>query len=95
MSWITRLFGGGDRPEPEAPPPGPAQTHEGFTIRPAPQQASGGWRIGARIEKEVGGTLRRHDLVRADVIADREAAEAASVAKARQMIDEQGERLFD
>ncbi len=94
MSWLTRLLGGGEMARADAPAPGPAEEHAGFTIRPEPAQASGGWRIGARIEKEVAGETRTHHLVRADVLADRAAAEAASLAKARQVIDEQGEALF-
>jgi hypothetical protein len=35
-----------------------------------------------------------HELVRADTMASLEDATAISLAKARQMIDEQGERLF-
>ncbi len=38
--------------------------------------------------------MRSHKLVRADTFGDRQAAMDASVAKAKQMIDEQGERLF-
>lgn len=95
MSWLSRLFGGGagDAPAEQAAS-GPAEIHAGFTIRPEPAKAAGGWRIGARIEKEVGGALRTHHLVRADVLSERDAAEAASLDKARQVIDEQGEALF-
>lgn len=92
MSLFSRLFGGG--PAKDAPAPEPV-LHEGYEIRPAPTRAEGGWRIAATIEKEVGGARRTHGLVRADVIADRDAAVAASVAKARQVIDQQGEALFD
>ncbi len=94
MSWLTRLFGGGEMARAETPRLGSPEEHAGFTIRPDPAEAAGGWRIGARIEKEVGGETRTHDLVRADVLSDRAAAEAASLAKARQVIDEQGEALF-
>jgi hypothetical protein len=88
MSWWSRLFGGGDAPK---APAFDSVEHEGFLITPAPAQASGGWRVGAIVEKDG----RRHDLIRADTLSDRDAAAEASVAKARQMIDQQGERLFD
>ena len=95
MSWLTRLLGGGESARAEGSAPGPGETHEGFEIRPEPVKADGGWRIAATIRKSVGGETRTHRLVRADVIADRDAAASASLAKARQVIDQQGEAIFD
>ena len=53
------------------------------------------WRLCARISCDVDGARREHQLIRADTFNDRADAVDASVAKARQMIDEQGLRLFD
>lgn len=86
MSLFSKLFGGGGSAAPEAKP----ETYEGFSITPTPQREGNRWRIGARIEKDG----RTHDLIRADVLEDKDSADEASVRKARQMIDEQGERLF-
>ena len=61
-----------------------------FAITPCPEKAAGGFRIGAMIEKDG----KRHHMIRADVIADEQDAIGASLRKARQMIDEQGDRLF-
>ena len=92
MSLLSKLFGtgggggAGARPEPEI--------YKDFSIFPEPQRAEGGYRIAARIEKEVAGEVRVHQLVRADVIAGEEDAVKASIGKAKQMIDEQGEAIF-
>ncbi|MDG1076130.1 MAG: HlyU family transcriptional regulator [Planktotalea sp.] len=48
----------------------------------------------AVIEKEIGGEVKTHRLIRADTIADIEQCREASIAKAKQMIDQMGERLF-
>ncbi|SIN82033.1 HlyU family transcriptional regulator [Vannielia litorea] len=85
MSLFGKLFGKG--PPPPAPDP---EIHDGFAITPAPEKAPGGYRIGAIIEKDG----KRHHMIRADVIASEEECVAASLRKARQMIDEQGDRLF-
>ena len=91
MSILSRLFGGGAKREaPEAP----AETYNGFRIIAAPQEAEGGYRVGARIEKEIGGEAKVHHLMRADVLPDRDEAEKVSVRKAKQVIDEQGDALF-
>lgn len=93
MSIFSKLFGGGDKPakgsakEPEV--------YEGFRIFPEPMKDGGQYRIAARIEKEIDGELRSHSLIRADTLADADAAAEASAAKARQLIDQAGDRLFD
>lgn len=92
MSILSRLFGGGTSQETSD---AEAEAYKGFRITPAPAQTEGGYRIGARIEKDVDGEVRVHHLLRADVLGDRDAAEAASLRKARQVIDEQGDGLFD
>ncbi|MDP5084350.1 MAG: HlyU family transcriptional regulator [Yoonia sp.] len=85
MALFSKLFGGGKTPE--ASPP---ETYKDFAIFAVPLKESDGWRISARIEKD-GQT---YTLIRADVIQSKEQADAASIAKAKQMIDEQGDRLF-
>lgn len=88
MSLLSKLFGSRSKA-----PEGPAQKPEeynGFTITPTPIKDGSGWRISALIEKDG----RSHTLIRADTIADLDQAAAASTAKAKRMIDEQGDRLF-
>ena len=87
MSLFSKLFGGG---KPAKEP----ELYKEFRIFPDPQSGSGGYRLAARIEKEVGGETKTHQMIRADQIQDAEEAEAFSIRKAKQLIDEQGERLF-
>ena len=94
MSLLSRLFGRRDTGDTPAAA-GPAEDYEGFTVTPAPVSEGGKWRIGAVIEKEVDGARKTHRLIRADTLESAEAAAAASLAKARMLIDQQGERLFD
>ena len=91
MPFWSRFFGGKPAKEPASVP---AEEHKGFRITPNPIREGSHYRIAARIEKEVAGVLRVHDLVRADTVATLDEARALSLAKARQVIDEQGERLF-
>lgn len=86
MSILKKLFGGGGASKPAAE----AATYNGFSIRPEPMREGSTWRIAALIEKD-GKT---HKLIRADTLESYEAAVDASVRKAEQVIDEQGERLF-
>ena len=91
MSFFKKLFGGGDgggSPEAEA------TEYEGFSIIPTPIKEGSQYRLSARLEKEIGGEVKSHTLIRADLLESFDAAAEASIRKGKQMIDEQGERLF-
>jgi hypothetical protein len=86
MPFWSRLFGS----TPVATTPTTGEDYKGFRITPGPLREGGQYRVAARIEK--GG--QSHDLIRADTTTSLEEATVISLAKARQMIDQQGEGLF-
>ena len=91
MSFWKKLFGtGGVAEKPAAEP----IEYKGFRITPQPMSEDGGYRICALIEGEVDGETKTHQLIRADVIRDAEECATASVAKAKQMIDQVGAGVF-
>ena len=85
----ARLFG---RENGEAG--GQAIEYNGYRVRPAPYRRNGQYQTCGVIEKEVGGQLKEHRFIRAEMHPSREAAIAFSITKAQQIIDERGERLF-
>jgi len=92
MSLLSKLFGGGrSGPSPEAEP----EIYKDCRIFAEPVAEGGKFRLAARIEKDFDSETRTHALIRADMFDDRASAESAALAKARQVIDEQGDRLFD
>ncbi|MEM8633132.1 MAG: HlyU family transcriptional regulator [Pseudomonadota bacterium] len=91
MSLLSRLFGGGASKSQEAEP----VTHGDYRIIPDPISEGGKYRLGARIEKDIGGETRVHRLIRADTLETHDAACEAAVAKARIVIDQQGDSMFD
>lgn len=95
MSFLKRLFGGGAAPSASAEIAGEPEFYKGFTITPTPRQESGQFRLAAIVEKTVDGETKHHRLVRADLFPIRDTAESAALEKARRMIDEQGDALFD
>ena len=81
MSLLSRLFGG---KSPKAPKPEarkPSEEYKGFRITPDPIREGGQFRIAARIEKDVDGVLRTHQLIRADTTGSVDEAVAMSLAK--------------
>jgi hypothetical protein len=86
---FSRLFGGGSEAA-----VADAIEYSGYRIRPTPYRRAGSYQTCGVIEKEVWGELKEHRFVRAETHPSHEAAVEFSLAKARQLIDEQGERLF-
>ena len=91
MSFLKKLFGGGGD---AAPSSAPAEMHSGFAIYAEPVNEGGTYRIAARIEKEIGGEMKVHQMMRADTLQSHEEAVKASLAKAKMLIDQQGDTIF-
>ena len=85
----NRLFGG-VAVDPEEDP----VEYNGYRIRSTPFPRLGQYQTAGTIEREVGGETKEHRFIRAETHSSREEAVAYSIAKAKQIIDEQGERLF-
>ncbi|MVA97056.1 hypothetical protein GN330_07315 [Nitratireductor sp. CAU 1489] len=96
MSFFKRLFGlgGGGEAEPATARVAAEIEHDGYVIKAMPFKEGGQFQTCALIVKEVDGVVKEHRLIRADRFAAEEDAVAVSLRKAKQMIDEQGERLF-
>lgn len=88
MSLFSKLFGGGSAPKVEP------ETYKGFKVFADPIKEPGGYRVSARIEKEIDGETKSYTLIRADVCNEEEQTREISTAKAKTLIDEQGEKLF-
>jgi hypothetical protein len=96
MSFLKRLFGGGKSIE-DAAPAGPAASleHKGFTILAEPFKAEGQFQLSGRIEKEIGGAVKSHAFIRADRFSSLDDAVQFTLSKGQQIVNEQGDHLFD
>jgi hypothetical protein len=92
MSFLKRLFGGG-APAREAPRADPVE-HRGFMIVPTPYEVDGQWQVCGEISREADGETQNHRFIRADRASSREDAVEMTLRKARQTIDQMGERIF-
>ena len=88
MSILSKLFGNKDTSFYEA------EEYNGFRITPQPISENGTFRISARIEKEIDGELKVHEMIRADTISSEDDASASSIAKAKMFIDQMGDEIF-
>ncbi|HLB07617.1 MAG TPA: HlyU family transcriptional regulator [Alphaproteobacteria bacterium] len=71
-----------------------AVDYKGYTIRPAPRREGSRWLTAGLIEKEFPEGVKQRRFLRADSHNSKDDADAFSVAKAKQIIDEQGDKLF-
>ncbi|MBS1269238.1 MAG: hypothetical protein MAG794_00186 [Gammaproteobacteria bacterium] len=71
------------------------ETYKGFEIHAAPVKEANGWRISGVVSKNVDGADKIHEFIRADTCPDAESAAAMTLRKAKRLIDERGERIFD
>lgn len=99
MSFLKRLFGlGGDAGESGGAAGGKTAKeieHKGFIVRATPFKQDGQFQTCGVVSKEIGGVVKEHKFVRADRFAGLDDAVDISIRKGIQLIDEQGERLFN
>ena len=92
MSFWKSLFGGGSS-ESEARRARRSSTTASPSAR-RPTRPRGNIRPPGSITKDVGGVAKEHKFIRADRHASYDDAVEFSLAKARQIVDQQGERMF-
>ncbi|GHD11286.1 HlyU family transcriptional regulator [Tianweitania populi] len=95
MSFLKKLFGGGSEAKPAAPA-GPVKEleHKGFLIKATPYKEGSEFQTCGVVSKEIDGELKEHRFVRADRFGDINTAADISIVKGRQLVDEQGDRIF-
>ena len=93
MSFFKKLFGGGGGAS-AAPKSVKSAEHKGFTIEARPYKEGGQYQLAGVIRKEIGGAMKEHRFVRADRFTTIDDATEIALSKARQIIDEQGDRIF-
>ncbi len=91
MSLLSKLFG--SKPKQDEAPKG--EEYKGFRIYAEPMREGSVYRLSARIELDVDGGMKEHHVIRADTFGDKGEAAEISVSKAKQLIDQLGERLFN
>jgi hypothetical protein len=88
------LFGGGSDGGKADAQAAPAAEYKGYRIIAAPSKEGGQYRIAGTIEKDSPDGVQRHAFIRADVYANWDDAVAVTTSKARQIIDQLGDRMF-
>ncbi len=72
-----------------------AVEYKGYRIRPNPYRSGSQYQTSGTIEKDFPAGLKQHRFVRAESHPSKDDAVEFSIMKARQIIDQQGDRMFD
>lgn len=69
--------------------------YKGYTIRAAPKPEGSQWLTAGVISRTVGETVKEHHFVRGDIYASRDSAVEFSIYKGQQIVDLEGDRIFE
>ena len=96
MSFWSALFGGGGaKSGASAAKASDPVEYKGYVIVAAPYKNNGHYQTAGSITREIGGVRKEHRFIRADAYASYDDAVTFTVNKARQIVDLQGDRIFD
>jgi hypothetical protein len=70
------------------------EDYNGYTIEAAPYPADGQFQVAGVIAKDIDGARKEHRFVRADRFSSQQEAADFSITKAKQIIDQSGDRMF-
>jgi hypothetical protein len=90
---LRNLFGAGS-PGESRQETGTTVDYKGYTIRPASRREGSQWLTVGVISKAFADDVKEHHFIRADTYGTKQDADACSIIKAKQIIDEQGDKLF-
>ncbi len=95
MSFLSKLFGGGDKKTVAAGDKVLGEeSHKGFLIKAIEMRNGTELQLAGIIEKDIDGELKTYRFVRADRMSSRDDLIALALSKGRQIIDEQGTGIF-
>ncbi|MFN3744630.1 MAG: HlyU family transcriptional regulator [Hyphomicrobiaceae bacterium] len=95
MSFWKKLFGSGGGGGDSGGAPVRSLEHNGFTIEARPYPEGGQYQVAGSITKQVGEIRKEHRFIRADRFPTIEEAADFALMKGRQIVDQQGDRIFD
>jgi hypothetical protein len=96
MSFFSSLFGRGSALGSEAAAKAAAPVeYKGYVISAAPFKSNGQYQTAGTIAREIDGVRKEHRFIRADAYASYDDAVNFTQNKARQIVDLQGDKIFD
>ncbi len=74
---------------------GAAVEYNGYAIQPTARREGSHWLTAGVISKEFPDGVKEHHFIRAETHPSKDGAREFAIVKAKQIIDERGDRLFE
>lgn len=97
MSFFSKLFGGNkgsSKQQPEQPKILGEEEYHGYLIQAIEYKQGDELLLAGNIIKQVGQITKSQQFIRSDRMINKEQALTASLAKGRQIIDQNGDHIF-
>lgn len=95
MSFFSKLFGGGKGAASGEPKILGREEYKGYDITAIEMKQGSEFILAGNISKTVNDELKTKKFVRADRLTSAEQASETALRKAKQIIDQEGDRMFD
>jgi hypothetical protein len=95
MSFFSSLFRRGSESGATAAKAAAPIEYKGYVICAAPYKNNGQYQTAGSITREIDGVRKEHRFIRADAYASYDDAVTFTENKARQIIDLQGDKIFE
>ncbi|PCI86914.1 MAG: hypothetical protein COB24_08125 [Hyphomicrobiales bacterium] len=95
MSFFSKLFGGGKGAASGEPKILGQEDYNGYKITAIEMKQGSEFILAGNISKTINDELKTKKFVRADRLSSAEQASETALRKAKQIIDQEGDRLFD
>jgi len=95
VSFFSSLFRGRSAGAETAAKAAAPIEYKGYVITAAPFANNGQYQTAGTIAREIEGVRKEHRFIRADAYASYDDAVSFTESKARQIIDLQGDRIFE
>lgn len=95
MSFWKKLFGGSSEKTSEQAKDAGQIEHKSFIVTAVPFVEGGQYQVCGVISKEIDGEVKEYRFIRADRCPSIDDAATITFNKGRQIIDEQGDRMFE
>jgi hypothetical protein len=93
-SFFRGLVAPGDKDADDETSVEDAVEYQGYLIRPVPRKQGSQWLTSGVIVKQGDGEDQEHPFIRAETHGSKDQANDFAIVKGKQIIDEQGDRLF-
>lgn len=95
MSFFSKIFGGGNKANSGEPKSLGSEDYNGYKIEAIEMKQGSEYILAGNISKSFGDEIKTKKFIRADRLSSPQQAADAALKKAKQIIDQEGDNLFD